>query len=188
MSLPAKCQRCGNRVTVSRGEDGGWRTSPCPCTGSAAPEARTVPPSPLPPRPASGRRGPGRLGGTPSSAVRTGCSCGRSHPSRMQATVCLNLRTEVESTGGWVLHEVGLPLPALGPQPAVRKRKARPVPPGRAFTIRVDFIACWPDGRWRAVEAKDPNRVDPSWKPRAGALRTWYGRDPLFLGLEERKR
>lgn len=106
----------------------------------------------------------------------------------MQARVCLNLRAEVESVGGWVLHEVSLPLPACGPQPGSRKRKKRPVPPGRAFTIRVDFLAVWPDGRWKAVEAKDPNRVSRDWTPRAGNLRTWYGVDPRFKGLEERTR
>lgn len=117
----------------------------------------------------------------------------------MQARVCLNLRAEVESTGGWVLHEVGVPLPWCGPKegkpgrparPATARRRARkgrrPTPPGAAHTIRIDFLVAWPDGRWCLVEAKHPDRVHRDWAARAGALRTWYGRDPLFGGLEER--
>lgn len=151
------------------------------------PDARMVPQG------APGARGPGRRGGRGlpgapwSAAEPTDCTCGRRHPSRTQALVCLNLRAEVESTGGWVLHEVALPLPQLGPKPRGGTRK-RPRPPGAPTTLRVDFLAVWPDGRWKAVEAKHPSRVHRDYPARAGALRTWYGVDPRFLGLEERVR
>ena len=183
MSLSATCQGCRRKILVERVEGGHWKkVGPCGCDEtplqSPAPAAAAPRLAALP-RPSRGGF---------SAAVRTGCSCGRSHPSRMQARVCLTLRAEVEPAGGWVLHEVALPLPLLGPQPRSKKRKTKPLPPGRAFTIRVDFVAAWPDGRWKAVEAKNPSMVHRDWKARAGALRTWYGRDPLFGGLEERTR
>lgn len=120
------------------------------------------------------RRGGRRRGGpspTFSSAKETGCSCGRRHPSMLEARVCLTVRAEVEPRGGWVQHQQRFPLPNLPPSPE------RPRP-----TLRPDFTWYLPDGSWGCVEAKAPTRVSRDWPARAAAFRAFYG----LSRLEER--
>lgn len=191
--LPVKCPDCRRGVLVVEPEGSGWKTVvPCPCRQRAPGDAgarqeTSTGGKPDRPAPPPGAAGAGfQAPRAWSAAVPTSCGCGRRHPSKVQARVCLTLRAEVESSGGWVLHEVPLVLPNLAPRLAGGSRK-RPRPPGAPFVLRVDFLAAWPDGRWKAVEAKT-RRVSRDWPARAAAARAWYGRDPLFGGLEERQR
>ena len=191
--MRGRCAGCGQEVVVERDDRGGLRGGACGCGRSGefpAPRigpgkapgrpvgAHEAPDARMPPRGGPRRRagGGGGGGGLPgggakpwSNAEPTGCSCGRKrHGSKMEARVCLAVRSEVEPKGGWVQQQQRFPLPNLPPSPD------RPRP-----SLRPDFTWFLPDGSWGCGEAKSRTRVSRDWPSRAAAFRAFYGLERL---------
>ena len=95
-----------------------------------------------------------------SNARKAACPCGRTHPSRLERTVCLRLTAEAQATGCQLRQQVRFPLLA--------------VPGGLAITV--DFVLWRSPTDWRAIDAKSPGRVSRDWRRGAAAFQASYGR------------
>lgn len=162
MSLTAKCQNCGERITIRR-EGGAWVTSPCACD---RPEGAPRPaPVPSLPRTAAEQVAVRQALRSPhGTAVRTDCDCGRRHASRGEARVCAEVRRRFPR----VLQQVRFPLLGLG-------GGAR----GDASYLTVDFVVFpfAPAGPWEAVDAKAPGAPrSREWRRGTEAFLAEWGR------------
>jgi hypothetical protein len=95
-----------------------------------------------------------------SAAKAASCSCGRTHASRLERTVCLRLTAEAAATGYQLRQQQRFPLLAL---------------PGR-LAITVDFVLWRGPTDWRAVDAKPRRRKSRDWCRGAAAFQASYGR------------
>lgn len=110
-------------------------------------------------------------------AVRSKCDAEHIHDSRMEARVCMALRSELAGTGLVVFVHARLPVWCLGPQPS-----------GRPDYVTIDFAVLRPGAVpavVRLVDAKPRRRAATSrdWRRGRRALEATYG-----IRVEERAR
>lgn len=148
---------------------GVWRP-PWPAGPPSEPDARTAatiaalaaPALPEPWKPVPLYRMPGR---PRYSAKPTFCDAGHRHPSKVEARVCGELRTELLGTDLRLFLAPRLPLFAIAPSER-----------GRPLYFTPDFAIVAPGGKMvRIVDAKSGRRRSPEWRRGKSAAEATYG-------------
>lgn len=99
-----------------------------------------------------------------SNAKKTACTCGRTHPSKMEAMVCARLRIECVASGLTLYQQPRFALWSLAPDET-----------GKPAYISVDFALVDRGQIVRVIDAKSPTRVSREWRRGALAFESAYG-------------
>lgn len=98
-----------------------------------------------------------------SAAIRTTCTGGHKHPSKMEARVCERLTMECAATGDTLLQQVRLPLVSSAPNDK-----------GRPGYLSIDFGIVTGGRLARLIDAKS-KRVSRDWARGARACESSWG-------------